>query len=1290
MDKNNDNQLGKSADLTLDKTVFTEDVKLDIRSKNNDLEETGIKNQISIEIVNRVKTMLQSIIYTYKFVISAEEMDTLITVLIEDLSNESAGLKEEFKNIKLDKLRLSAKKISNLLYKQTPQKGLNKEAIKILLQEYKESSFNPISVSYLEYFYNLEPLEQALDNDLFSNFNDTIYDSTYSNQLFFDDYNYIIRVFEGVLTNINDNLTEEQAEEFFTTFEKNQLTKILVQIDEKISPNLGVNNSEKFKPLQEQIKKELIALNIDLKNEKVDDRPLVSHQPLDAIVTEELNTIDYERLLSSIEIVLHQTFLSNTDKGLGGAGAYDQLAENEKKAVDDLVELFKNESKKNIAIEYEEGKKMPDDFIDIFKKNHTAKDQDMNLIGIAILTHGNLQNIAMEIDESEQENNRITTLNNDEKKGRTGVYDDLNENEKKAVALIRAYMNRHPESQDYIMTDENVKKIIKVNLGLESLSIMLIHRLVNLANAKIENPEQGYNSNTAKIMVVNKVHVPNTAQNNVEKFIKKIIVNAIKNYFNPTKDELSILLQLSQGLVNQLVNHFNTLRIRRDSYTTYDDFVKVCFNHYSFREAFENLLFVLTKAIALYEEYVDVYGKYTIENMDLIKLNESNLKNGVKNDDVKIFGDILMHVYNDEELKKRKIAIEVLNSLEYKISLQYYSAANNLLKIKNNMLGYILSFCDYEISQVNSKFKLLYLLTKDKVKLHRESNYALYNQLLQHKNIEKELGENFFRNIFLSLNANDMLFLNENEYFKRFLKISTKFDVNTIPVKIDGYVDLKELISLSDLIATTSFNFQVLTSDPKFTALNPLNHSFEISLKPTKKLTNDLVDSYSVINSTENCLMKIIKVYLALPKSINSIEDYKKQLLNDFSFISGEVKVQYYLTTYKNQIFVPDSSDMILPWLFFYSCKETAEANTLLESLLEDKELKIKINEKNINGSTALMFMSKSLSVMKLLINKGANINAKDNSGMSVLMKFVYSGYYKNIDVFKLLLSQENIDVNAKDNKGKTALIHAIKNNENLEVRYLLNREDIDVNIRDNNGRTALNYAAFSSSLKNIKILFDKNIIDINHKDNKGMTAIMRALDSSRDDVFLFFINDNQHGIDYNVKDNDGKTTLIHAVINRKPKRVKLLLSKEDLKINDSDNNGMTALMHAAKCVFSEIEDFFSETLDTNVNLQDNLGMTALMHAANNRATKNLEFLLREKNIEVNTQDINGNTALIYAARADSNKGLNLLLQNNANPELKNKEGNTIVDYLPSNTKIKNNLEKMYPSLGKKTKRNGK
>jgi ankyrin repeat protein len=132
------------------------------------------------------------------------------------------------------------------------------------------------------------------------------------------------------------------------------------------------------------------------------------------------------------------------------------------------------------------------------------------------------------------------------------------------------------------------------------------------------------------------------------------------------------------------------------------------------------------------------------------------------------------------------------------------------------------------------------------------------------------------------------------------------------------------------------------------------------------------------------------------------------------------------------------------------------------------------------------------LPTVKDLLAKGANVNAKDESGQTALLWVAPAR--DNPEMVKLLIAK-GADVNAKDNEGTTALmIAASQSNPGILAELLL--AGADINAQNNAGGTALMAAAFRANLDELKILLAKNA-DLKLKDKQGRTALDVAKDGA-------------------------------------------------------------------------------------------------------------------------------------------------------------------------------------------------
>ena len=92
--------------------------------------------------------------------------------------------------------------------------------------------------------------------------------------------------------------------------------------------------------------------------------------------------------------------------------------------------------------------------------------------------------------------------------------------------------------------------------------------------------------------------------------------------------------------------------------------------------------------------------------------------------------------------------------------------------------------------------------------------------------------------------------------------------------------------------------------------------------------------------------------------------------------------------------------------------------------------------------------------IIEILLKSGANVNDKDQSGITPL--FFSAANNKNPDIVELLIKY-GAKINERDNYGRTPLI-AATNNLNPEVMIVLLKNGADVTLKDSDGRNVLDY----------------------------------------------------------------------------------------------------------------------------------------------------------------------------------------------------------------------------------------
>ncbi|MCX6165844.1 MAG: ankyrin repeat domain-containing protein, partial [Ignavibacteriae bacterium] len=299
---------------------------------------------------------------------------------------------------------------------------------------------------------------------------------------------------------------------------------------------------------------------------------------------------------------------------------------------------------------------------------------------------------------------------------------------------------------------------------------------------------------------------------------------------------------------------------------------------------------------------------------------------------------------------------------------------------------------------------------------------------------------------------------------------------------------------------------------------------------------------------------------------------------------------------------------------------------------------------------------------VKILVEKGANVDALDKDSGTVLMWATYKG---DLDLVKFFVEigadckKKGVIRTANGWYGNLLSIAAGELKFDL-LKYYIEECKINIDDREYNpdtkkedGWTALHYAVYRGFVNLVVYLLEKGA-NINVKDYEGNTPLITSVNASESEILKILY---LYGADSKIKNNDGKTASdlakeknktsiisflknpsvnIFYIINQHLDNIliKRILENKTL-ILEKDEFGRSLLHYSI--LYGNI-DLTSQLLDNgaDINAKDNDNNTPFHYALNNLKIDIAKNLIN-RNADLNIKNNNNETALILSIK----KGLN-------------------------------------------------
>jgi ankyrin repeat protein len=279
------------------------------------------------------------------------------------------------------------------------------------------------------------------------------------------------------------------------------------------------------------------------------------------------------------------------------------------------------------------------------------------------------------------------------------------------------------------------------------------------------------------------------------------------------------------------------------------------------------------------------------------------------------------------------------------------------------------------------------------------------------------------------------------------------------------------------------------------------------------------------------------------------------------------------------------------------------------------------------------------------LLQGGADVNLKERRGGATPL--MHAAAHGSLDTMRLLLDK-GADVNARNTGGATALMWAVS--EIAKVRLLIDR-GADVNVATSGGRTALMLAALGDgSAETVKLLLSKGA-NPRAVDALKITTLSAAAYGNDTGTIRQLID---AGVDVNAADASGATPLMNAAVNANLDAVKLLIAKganvnavsgppsEKVKNGVINLGAFTALELAASGPADVVKALIAAGAD--LNSTEARGMSALMLAAStDHGDLETVKTLIARGADLRIKSADGETALDWAQKSGPNAVAGLL-----------------------------------------------
>jgi ankyrin repeat protein len=345
------------------------------------------------------------------------------------------------------------------------------------------------------------------------------------------------------------------------------------------------------------------------------------------------------------------------------------------------------------------------------------------------------------------------------------------------------------------------------------------------------------------------------------------------------------------------------------------------------------------------------------------------------------------------------------------------------------------------------------------------------------------------------------------------------------------------------------------------------------------------------------------------------------------------------------------------------------------------------IHYANENGNTALMYaaMNNKAEMVRFLISRGADLEARDRMEYPLLMKAALFDHprmlalliEKGANIHQMRYGETALHMAAgggciqnakflvahgldpkKTSRDGVTVLHEAAREGHTEVAAFLISKGADVNAKDSVGYTPLHLASFENHKAFVALLLDHGA-DIEARDRWNMTPLLRAVYGGATETARLLLD---RGADIHAKaDNNsrGEPILCYAAQAESLPTIRLLVGR-GADIRQKDDDGDTPLFWASLLGNADIVGYLlkkgAEVDTRNKEGKMSFGVTNYIE---DRTLADLGKMVAKTGLAFPTSTLAGYTPLAAAAVRGHEKVIKLLLAAGADIEAQSSRGDT-------------------------------